>query len=126
MRGQFFLWLFMGLIALALLYFVLMVFKAFYVTFEEIWTNRELTKLASEYSDRRQRMSEEAQQRLNNGCDHAYDDQAGALPPQVCSRCGLAKEKPEGPCDHVWRVVPGIIPRSKCEKCDAEFCRIDT
>ena len=126
MRGQFFLWLFIGLIALAILYFLFLVLKAFYVTLEEMWTNRELTKLADEYSERRRNREEEARQRLNNGCQHLFDDQAGALPPDVCCHCGLAKTKPDGDCDHVWRIVPGIIPRSKCEICEQEFCRIPT
>ena len=121
MRGKFFLWLFMGLIALAILYFVWMVLRALYLTFEDMWTNRELTRLADEYTEKRRRSSEEARQRLANGCEHDFDDQGGALPPDVCCRCGLAREKPSGDCDHQWQVQPGIVPRSQCTRCGVEF-----
>jgi hypothetical protein len=124
MRGMFFLWLLFGLIALAVLYFLFLVAKSFVVIAQDIWTNRELTKLADEYSDRRKRLKTEAVARLQNGCEHQYDDQAGALPGNVCCRCGLSKEKPPGDCDHVWRVLPGIIPRSQCEKCNQEFSSV--
>ncbi len=121
MRGAFFLWLLMGLVALAILYFILIVIQALYVTFQDMWTNRELTKLSDEYSERRQRLNVEAADRLQNGCDHLFDDRAGALPPGVCCRCGIALEKPAGDCDHVWQVQPGIIPSSKCRNCNEEF-----
>lgn len=124
MRGKFFLWLLMGLVALALLYFVWLVLHAIYLTIEDLWRNRELGKLAVEYKERRQRNVLEAERRLDNGCEHDFDDQAGALPPDVCCRCGLARQKPPGACDHAWRVMPGIVPRSQCEKCHEEFTSV--
>ncbi len=70
----------------------------------------------------RQREShEENERRLANGCEHEYDTQFGALPMDVCCKCGLAKEKPAGECDHVWRREKGLIPASRCEKCGQQY-----
>ena len=124
MRAKFFLYLLVGLIGLVFAYFVFMVFRAMYVTIMEIMRGRELDRLADEYSQRREQQSNEAQARLNNGCDHEFDDDGGSLPPGVCCKCGLASQRPEGDCDHAWIRSPGIIPQSACSKCGKLFCSV--
>ena len=123
-RGAFFGLLAAGLVGLALTYCLVMVARAFWVVFTDIRDARELDQLAAEFAEKRRQTAVEDQARLNNGCDHVYEDQAGALPPNVCNRCGLAKKKPAGACDHVWRVLPGIVPQSQCEHCGKTYCTV--
>jgi hypothetical protein len=79
---------------------------------------RELDELESEGESRREKRKLAQIERLANGCDHDFSSGAIGLPPNVCHKCGVEKEKPSGLCDHVWRVVPGAVPYSQCERCD--------
>ncbi len=124
MRSKFFLYLALFLIALIVLYFLWLVAKAIYTILFDIWNDRELARLADQLAARRQERRLASERRLKNGCDHEFDDVLGALPPDVCRKCGLARELPAGPCDHVWRIQPGIIPESRCERCGERYTGI--
>lgn len=121
MRSKFFLYLGLTLIALIVGYFVWMVVKAFYTIFSDYRSGVELDRLGQQLADKRQERRRMEERRLANGCDHEFDDLGGALPPDVCCKCGIAKVAPEGNCDHVWRFVKGIIPESTCEKCGKRY-----
>ena len=124
MRGQFFAYLGLGLVLLALTYCVYAVLRSLYMVFADAWQNRDLDRLAVEYAKKRDERRAYERTRLDNGCDHAYGDPLSALPDGVCNRCGLAKERPTGGCDHVWRILPGPIPESKCEKCGKKYSTV--
>lgn len=91
--------------------------SAIYSLWEEWATSREVKQIQHQSSARREQRRQESEQRLANGCEHSFLEGHGEFPPGVCTKCGLAKEKPSGPCDHVWRAQPGGVPRSSCEKC---------
>ena len=120
-RGSFFGLLLLGLLGLVVAYFIFMVIRSFVTIFSDMMTNRDLDRLAQEFSQKRKESAAAAERRLNNGCEHSFDDQGGALPPDVCSKCGIARTKPADECDHVWRVMPGVIPQSQCEQCGTKF-----
>ena len=124
MRGKFFLYLLVGLVGLIVAYFLFMVLRAIYVTIMEIKTGWELDHLADEYVQRREQQVQESEARLNNGCTHEFDDEGGALPPDVCRKCGIEKQLPAGDCDHAWKRVPGIIPQSACSKCGKKYSSV--
>ena len=125
MRGQFFAYLGMGLVGLIILYCVFAVLKAVYSVIADMMQNRELDKLAAEYSRKRDERKAYESTRLENGCDHKYGDPLGALPAGVCNQCGLAKDRPTGACDHVWRILPGPVPESQCEKCQKKYSTVE-
>jgi hypothetical protein len=81
---------------------------------------RQLDAIKAESEAIRERRRLENEKRLDNGCDHAFDTGIG-FPPDVCPKCGLAREKPSGPCDHVWRRTDSPAPASRCEKCGKEY-----
>ena len=89
-------WLGVGLVLLILGYFVIVVLKAFYQVAVDLKSRRELNQLAEEYADKRDQRQREADERLNTGCNHVFDDDGGALPPDVCRICGMARIKPPG------------------------------
>jgi hypothetical protein len=124
MRAKFFAILVAVLVASAVLYFLWLVIKALVSTIVDLKTSRNLDKLAAEYANRRRAQRQSAAERLQNGCEHYFNDAGGALPPNVCCKCGLAKERPATACDHVWRVVPGIIPQSRCEQCGMTYSSV--
>lgn len=98
-------------ILIALLYSF---FKYLYTLYEERRELKELDAIQAESAARRERNLERNVQRLNNGCQHAFDAGIG-FPPGVCPKCGLAKEKPTGECDHVWQRVEAAA--SACARC---------
>jgi hypothetical protein len=59
----------------------------------------------------------ENEQRLATGCEHDFEAHGLGLPPDVCCKCGMEREKPTGPCDHVWKLSDDGVPGSTCEKC---------
>jgi hypothetical protein len=83
--------------------------------------NRQFDGMREYRLEREAVLREEQARRLDNGCEHLFDDQFGALPPDVCCRCGIAKQKPAGDCDHTWCREPGLLPASICVKCGARF-----
>ena len=121
MRGAFFMWLAVGLVGLIVAYFIWTVLYALFKTAVDIKTGRELDRLAEEYAEKRDQRQRDAVTRLETGCDHEFDDDGGALPPDVCRLCGIAKEKPPGKCDHRWKKLPGIIPQSQCAACGETY-----
>lgn len=121
MRRQVFIFILIALVVAIVLYFLWMVLRALYTVFDDVRTEKQLNQLATEYKDRRQERRDAAASRLENGCEHDYEDLLGAFPHDVCVKCGLAKEPPPGDCDHVWRRLSGAIPGSRCEKCGVEY-----
>ena len=101
----------------AFLYFFWVFAKSIYHMFVDWRTSKSLDEMALAFDDKRREKLEQAEQRMNNDCDHDYEDLLHAFSPDVCVKCGLAKKRPAGDCDHVWRRVPGPIPGSRCESC---------
>jgi hypothetical protein len=99
------------------LYFLIQLGKSLLGLVSDRQLHRELDELAAHGDARRQARKEANQKRLDNGCEHQFDEAIGGFPPGVCHVCGLAKEKPNGACDHVWRAGEGGAPNSVCEKC---------
>ncbi len=124
MRGTFFAYLGLSLLSLLALYGAWLVLHAFWTVLSDLWQQRELDALAAEYMRKRDDRKHELATRLDNGCQHVFNDPLGALPVDVCVHCGLATERPLGSCDHVWRILEGPIPRSECEKCGDLYCSV--
>ena len=101
----------------AVLFFLWQVIATLYSMYTDFRSRQQLDEMAAEHAERRRRLREENRKRLDNGCDHQYEDLIQAFPPGVCVKCGIAKDRPAGACDHVWERVPGPIPGSKCKKC---------
>jgi hypothetical protein len=82
---------------------------------------REVEEIRAASAEMRRKRREQAAKRLDNGCDHVFDQGYGEFPPNVCARCGLEKTKPSGPCDHQWQRQDGNTPGSYCTKCGKQF-----
>ena len=108
-------------VAVAAIYFVWLVIRTIYVIYTDRLLNEELEQLRSECEAKRKTAEEENAGRLENGCDHLFETALAGLPPDVCEKCGLAKEKPDGNCDHVWKRDPGLIPASRCQNCGMTY-----
>ena len=112
---------FYGIGALVLLVFVgwflYAVGKALYTLFDDWRLGKELDELEAQVGSRREQRQLDNQERLDNGCEHDFDEHVIGFPPDVCSKCGLEREKPSDPCDHIWRLQKGAVPVSTCEKC---------
>lgn len=119
MRQQFFFGLLILLICCSTAYFGWLVLKAIFNMFSEWKNDHELDNLEMEFDAIRNQRRETELKRLENDCDHDYQDMLGAFPANVCIHCGLARQKPKEGCDHVWRRINGPIPGSRCEKCGA-------
>ena len=94
--------------------------KYLFTLYEEHRELKELDAIQAESAARRERNLEENTQRLNNGCQHAFDTGLG-FPPGVCPKCGIANQKPPGDCDHVWRRVDSNAAASACVKCGKAY-----
>ena len=101
----------------AVLYFVWLCLRDGFHFLVDWRQSRQIGDVRAQRQLRQAAVREENVRRLDNGCDHQFDTQFGALPPDVCCKCGLTREKPPGDCDHVWRREKGLIPASRCEKC---------
>ncbi|MCA9165847.1 MAG: hypothetical protein R3C99_03195 [Pirellulaceae bacterium] len=113
------------LIGALVLYFVWSVLRAFWSLFEDWRLYQELDELERDADQRKAALERNAAARLDNGCEHDFDDSAfGAFPDGVCRKCGLAKKRPPGFCDHVWRRKAGTEVGSICEKCGKEHSSI--
>lgn len=109
-------------VPLALLaWFLYAVGRALYTLFDDWRLGRELDEIQAQSASRREQKRRENEQRLDTGCEHDFDAGVFGMPPDVCGKCGLEREKPAGACDHQWRLVPGPIPSSRCEKCGKSF-----
>lgn len=118
MRQLFFYVLAGSLVAAVAAWALYMLGRAITELFGDWKLGRELDQLEAESAARRKQRQEALEMRLASGCEHDFTSGAIGLPPNVCSKCGLEKEKPAGLCDHVWRVKEGPIPYSQCELCD--------
>lgn len=88
--------------------------------YEERRELKELDAIQAESAVRRERNREDNTQRLNNGCQHAFDTGLG-FPSGVCPKCGIAEQKPPGECDHIWRRVESTAAASACVKCGKAY-----
>jgi hypothetical protein len=117
-------WFFFVLIAsvpTAILIWLLYSFAKYLYTVYEEWRElKVLDAIQSESVVRREGDRLEDVQRLDNGCQHAFDTGSG-FPPGVCPKCGLEAKRPAGACDHVWRRVDGPSPASACAKCGKTY-----
>lgn len=119
---QYFLYAAGLLIPLAILGWFLVALGRTFLTLYDDWKmGRELGQLRAESEARRQRRRQENEKRLATGCEHDFGGTVFGLPPNVCRKCGLEREKPLGQCDHVWRLEAGPIPASRCEKCGKTY-----
>jgi hypothetical protein len=94
--------------------------KYLFTLYEDRRELKELDAIQAETAARRERNREDSTQRLNNGCQHAFDTGLG-FPPGVCPKCGIANQKPLGECDHVWRRVESSAAASACVKCGKAY-----
>jgi ribosomal protein L32 len=107
-----------GTLAIALSAWALyMLGRAIVEVFRDRKLARELDEIQSESESRRQKRRQAQEDRLATGCDHDFSAVGIGLPPNVCRKCGLEKEKTSTLCDHVWRVKSGASPYSECERC---------
>jgi hypothetical protein len=114
---QWFLLLLIALVPVVIMAALLYSFGKFlYSAFDDWRELRQLDEIRTDQKAIREQRDRENLARLDNGCDHAFDEGTG-FPSGVCPKCGLAREKPPGECDHVWRRVDGPVPASSCEKC---------
>ena len=121
MREKLFQWIFIVVIVGAVLYFLMVFCKSMYHWWQDWRMTKSLNEMAVSFDDKRRVDRQKAADRLNNGCDHVYEDLLNAFPKDVCVHCGLARQRPLGECDHVWRRVPGAIPGSVCESCGKTY-----
>ena len=115
---QYFLYAIALLIPLAILgWFLFALGKAFASLYEDWKLGKELDELQDQAASRHQQLQLGREQRLAKGCQHEFDLPVFGMPPNVCGKCGLEREKPAGSCDHVWRLGKGAVPNSYCERC---------
>lgn len=119
MRQNVFIFILIAIVVGIVGYFIWMVLRAFYSVYEDARSEKQLNELATEYQDRRRERREAAVARLDNGCEHDYEDLLGAFPKDVCAKCGIEKNIPPGDCDHQWERLPSAVPSSCCTKCGA-------
>lgn len=99
------------------IWFVWLLGKSLLQMYDDWQLEKELVQLAAESEAHREQRRKQNAQRLDNGCEHEFDTVGYGLPAEACCKCGLEREKPQGPCDHIWRTVPGGAPSSRCERC---------
>jgi hypothetical protein len=120
---QYFYYAALILIPLALGGYLLYAFGRNMITILDDWLHgRELVDLRAESEAKRKQRQAEEKARLDNGCEHDFDTPVFGLPPGVCGKCGLAKQRPDGDCDHIWKLAEkGAAADSRCEKCGETF-----
>jgi len=109
--------LIMGVVS-GLIYYTWSVISSLYRDWE---LGRDVDQIQEESRERRKQREEEARRRLDNGCDHVFDEAVTGMPPNTCHRCGIERVRPAGPCDHVWQQAMEPIPCSYCEQCSKKF-----
>jgi hypothetical protein len=119
---QYFLYTIAALIPLAIGgWFLYALGKALYGMYEDWKLGKELDELQTHAESRREQERLKNEQRLNNGCEHRFDNHVFGLPPDTCGKCGLQRRKPEDPCDHVWKLETGPVPCSTCQRCGKKY-----
>ena len=121
MRDKLFQWIAIVVVIGAVLYALFVFIKSMYHWWQDARTTRSLNEMATSFDDKRRADRKAAADRLNNGCEHDYEDLLNAFLPDVCVKCGIAKKRPTGDCDHVWRRISGPIPGSQCEACGEKY-----
>jgi hypothetical protein len=89
--------------------------------FHDWRTGKEVEQIRLASIELRRKRKEQAAARLNNGCDHCFDEGYGEFPPNVCIRCGLERTRPPGPCDHQWKRQEGNTPGSFYKECGKPY-----
>ncbi len=118
MRQYFFVGILVFGVLAGVLYFLWAILAALY----HDWAmGRGVKQIQAASAAQRAKREEEAAKRLNNGCDHAFGETFGGFPPSACHKCGLERDRPQGPCDHVWRMAEEATPCSYCEKCGKRY-----
>lgn len=102
-------------------YLLWRVVEAFSSVGEDWKAGREAAELQAAKKEQEEKRRQANAQRLDNGCDHKFDEMFGVFPPGVCCKCGLEQQRPIGMCDHVWRRVDGAVPGSRCELCGKAY-----
>ena len=120
MKHLFLLTILIGGTVAGLVYFAWSVISSLYRDWE---LGRDVGQIERESRQRRKQREEETRLRLDNGCDHVFDEAVAGLPPNTCYRCGIERAKPVGPCDHVWRQALETIPCSYCQECGKKYVR---
>ena len=64
----------------AVVYFLWLVLKSLYNLFVDWRSRKQLDELAGVYIEKRRQKREEDAQRLDNGCEHDYEDMLRAFP----------------------------------------------
>lgn len=82
---------------------------------------REVDEIRAASAELRRKRRDDAAKRLDNGCDHVFDQGYGEFPPDVCARCGIQQTRPAGICDHHWQRQDGNAPGSYCTKCGKPY-----
>jgi hypothetical protein len=121
MKQVFFLTMAGCLVAVVASWALYMLGRAIWQLVSDWRLGRELDELQAQSESRRQQRVQAQAQRLDNGCPHDFETLAVGLPPNVCGRCGLERDRPVGQCDHVWRAQPGPVPCSQCERCGKKY-----
>ena len=121
MREKLFQYILIAVVLGGIVYCLYLFTLSMYHWFQDWRTTKSLNEMANSFDDKRRADRQRAIERLDNGCDHDYEDLLNAFPEDVCVKCGLAKHPPLGDCDHIWRRVPGAIPGSVCELCGQKY-----
>ncbi len=115
---QTFLWIIAILGVIAILgYLGWRVIQAFASMGEDWKAGRETAEMQAQKEELEKKRGEDNAKRLDNGCEHQFDEMFGRFPPGVCRKCGLEEKRPGGICDHTWRKLDGPVPGSRCEQC---------
>ena len=62
---------------------------AFYDVYDDYRAGRETDQLRAEKAAMDEKKRQQNEARLDNGCEHQFDDVYGAFPPNVCCKCGM-------------------------------------
>ena len=85
---------------------------------------KELVEIEEQTAAHQEERARINTKRLDNGCEHDFENAGHGLPLNACWKCGIVSEKPKGPCDHVWKAILGSIPKGVCEKCGKPYSPI--
>jgi hypothetical protein len=118
MRQYFFLGILVFGVIAGIIYYFWSVIAALY---RDWMMGKDVGKIKAQSETLRQKRAEEAERRLDNGCEHVFGESLGGFPPNTCHKCGLEKDRPDGPCDHVWKASQEGIASSTCAKCGRRY-----
>ena len=120
MRQNYFLAVLVFAALAGVLYFVWLVLVSVYRHWQ---LTKDVSAIKASNASRRREKEEASQKRLDNGCEHAFGESIGGLPPDTCRKCGLQRQRPRGPCDHIWELANEPVPCSYCKTCGKKYAR---